>query len=102
MQFVLYSRGRGLRPTERRALDRRWEIERAAGQACSADRRVHPPARQAMRIAPQRFGVHELEQRVRDLARHPRLRYLPASRLRHRFLDLRVLSYGYRRYLRPE
>jgi hypothetical protein len=69
---------------------------------------VLPPARQAERIAPRRFGVHEVEQRVGHLACHPRLRYLLVSRPpRHRFstdfkLDLRVLSYGYRRYLCPQ
>lgn len=101
-QFVLCSRGRGHCPPQRCPLDRRWETERAAGQACSADWRVLPPAGQAVRVAPERLGVYQLDQRVRNLARHPRLRsVVPPSPLLYRPWTCGFLSYGYRRYLRP-
>ena len=57
-QFLLYSRGRGLCPSKRCALVRRWKFERPAGQVCSADWRALAPARQALRLAQHRFAVH--------------------------------------------
>jgi hypothetical protein len=72
------SRDRGLYSPKRCALDRLWKIERtAAGQACSADWPVLPPAgKQALRIAQQRFRARRLEQRLLVIARLPSLRHL--------------------------
>jgi len=61
LNHVHYTVGvRELCPPKRRALDRRWKIERTVSRACSTDWRVLPPARPQGLRTPQHFRVHQL------------------------------------------
>jgi hypothetical protein len=71
------SRGRGLCPPKRCALDRRRKIEQTAGQACPAEWQVLPPAgKKALRIAQLCIRARRLEKRLLVIARRPTLRYV--------------------------